>query len=161
MAGHHKVEVENAGEILNATLTMSGWGLVDFTDVVEVKERTQKYFQFCVNENFKPTVASYALALGINRTKLWRYRMGEIRIPEECQQTLEFGCSIIAAQMESYMMDGSVHPILGVFLAKNNFGYKDTSEKINVTANLIDTTAASKLEQKYLHDIVGLDDKKE
>ena len=49
------------------------------------------------------------------------------------------------------MQNGKINPVSGIFLMKNNFGYKDQSEVVLTPNNpLGEATDRSTLEQKYL-----------
>lgn len=60
---------------------------------------------------------------------------------------------------ESYMQNGAVNPVSGIFLGKNHYGYKDQQETVVVTPNLLGDGADQKqLEQRYLDSVVVEED---
>ncbi len=98
----------------------------------EIEERCLDYFQKCIEDNMKPNVAGFALAIGCTRVTLMNYISGVTAIPSENQAVLIHFYSVLNSLMEDYIMNGKMHPLSGVFLSKNNFGYKDSSEIVQV-----------------------------
>ena len=54
---------------------------------------------------------------------------------------------------ESYMMDGKVNPVTGIFMAKNHYDYVDKTEHV-VTPNQRseEEYSADEIRQRYLED---------
>lgn len=98
----------------------------------EIRERCISYFEKCIEDNMKPNVAGFALAIGCTRVTLMNYISGVTPIPTENQQELIHFYSVLNSLIEDYIMNGKMHPLSGVFLSKNNFGYKDSSEVVQV-----------------------------
>ena len=94
----------------------------------ELEERCYEYFEKCIRNDMKPTVAGFALALGCARTSLIDYMNGAKKIPMENREVLVKYNNVLNALIEDYMMNGKVNPVAGIFVAKNNFGYKDSQE---------------------------------
>lgn len=129
---------------------------IDLRNVDQVKDRTMKYFSICEKNDMKPSVAGLALALGIERTTLWKIRTKqEGGYPAEVINTLKRAVQIINAMMEDYMQNGKINPVSGIFLMKNNMDYTDKQEVV-VTPNnpMGDTTDIKQLEERYRDSIV-------
>ena len=121
---------------------------VTFESAEEVKERTITYLDICEQNDMKPSVAGYALALGIDRVTLWRIVKGVIVKPSEVSNVLKRAYDLLNAQMEDYMQNGKINPVSGIFLMKNAWGYKDKQE-IEVSASQGDAESPDQLASKY------------
>lgn len=143
---------------------MALWDLpkVDLHDADEVRDRTNAYFAMMAEQDMKPTVIGYAMALGIDRRQLWaivndqpyngvsRYDLppGPVDAIKKGYRTMEF-------LWETYMQNRKIDTVAGIFLGKNNYGYKDQQETVVVTPNLLGDGADQKqLEQRYLDSVV-------
>lgn len=108
--------------------------LHDKNDPQEVQQRILDYFTICGQCDFKPAVASLALALGIDRMTLftWVNGTGGVKSPEVID-TIKKAYAVINAGYEEMMNNGKINPVAGIFLMKNNMGYKDQTDHV-VTA---------------------------
>ena len=121
---------------------------IAFETAEEVDERTAEYFAICSMNDMKPSVAGYALALGVSRKVLWEYVSGRIVKPDGVRNSLKRAYDFLNAQMEDYMQNGKIQTIAGIFLMKNSFGYTDKQE-IEVAAKQDAETSPEQLAQKY------------
>lgn len=121
---------------------------ISFQSAAEVKERTVAYFSICEQNDMKPSVAGYALALGISRQELWNIVSGRRVKPDGVVDALKRTYNVLNAQMEDYMQNGKVNPVTGIFLSKNHFGYQDKQE-IEVAAKQDAESSPEQLAQKY------------
>ena len=124
-------------------------------DPAETAERTATYFEICDRNDMKPSVAGYALALGIDRRRLWEIVAGKIVKPDGVTDVLKRAYLLLNAQLEDYMQNGKVNPVTGIFLTKNHFGYQDKQE-ITVSANQEATESPEQIEQK-IRDAIPAD----
>ena len=156
---------KNTKYILSA---MSLWELppIDLNEPDDIQQRTNTYFHMMAEQNMKPTVIGYAMALGIDRRQLWAIvndqpypanggRTWE-NIPRRSLDIIKKGYKTMEYLWESYMQNGALNPVSGIFLGKNNYGYKDQQETVVVTPqNLLGSGADQKqLEQRYLDSVV-------
>lgn len=159
-------EGRNRKYILSA---MSLWELpaIDLKDEEQIKERTDTYFAMMAEQDMKPTVVGYAMALGLDRRQLWALvndqpysgRGYVYDIPPRCADRIKKGYKTMEFLWESYMQNGAVNPVSGIFLGKNHYGYKDQQETVVVTPNLLGDGADQKqLEQRYLDSVVVEED---
>lgn len=99
-----------------------------------------------------------SLAFGVDRKTIWAWANGvdSKTLPTESRNLIKKAYQLLNAQMESYMQNGKINPVAGIFLMKNNMGYADKQEVI-LTPNqqLGDQVPAEDLEKKYLEDVVG------
>lgn len=121
---------------------------ISFDSAEEVAERTAVYLDICEQNDMKPSVAGYSLALGIDRKTLWRYVTGEIVKPDAVRHVLKRAYDLLNAQMEDYMQNGKINPVSGIFLMKNSFQYQDKQE-IQVSAKAEDAESPDQLASKY------------
>lgn len=128
--------------------------VVDLHDSEQVRDRINLFFNMCFENDFKPTVASYAASLGCNRKELWALiaqpeygQRNYNNLPTLTYDYIKKGYSSLEQLWESYMQNGKINPVSGIFLGKNNFGYVDKTEHViepKATLN------EDELEQKYL-----------
>ena len=121
---------------------------VDMSNAEQVHERTCEYFRICTQNDMKPSVAGYALALGIDRTNLWRIVSGATVKPVEVRNTVKRAYEMLNAQMEDYMQNGKIQPLAGIFLMRNNHGYSDKTE-IEITTKPDAESTPEELDMKY------------
>jgi hypothetical protein len=125
--------------------------VIDLKKPEEVRDRINEYYNMCFENDFKPTVSSFAAALGYDRKTLWsmmnRANQGWADLPTLTCDYIKKGYSSLEQLWEYYMQNGKINPVSGIFLAKNNFGYVDKTE---YTIEPKATLNESDLEQKYL-----------
>lgn len=126
---------------------------IDFRDPVQLRKRVVDYFQLCADHDMKPSVAAAALAIGLDRRRMWEIRSGNFcrvtGIPQECKDIVNSVYDSLEVLWEGYMMNGKINPVSGIFLGKNNFGYQDKQEYV-VTPNQMAMEAdPSVIEAKY------------
>ena len=102
-----------------------------------VQERLAEYFQIHFDADLKPTVAGMAMALGIDRRRLWEIRAGAklgghtpIELPTLTVDCIKKAYDFMENLWENYMQNGKINPVSGIFLGKNNFGYQDKTEYV-------------------------------
>ena len=122
------------------TMDMFHWGKVDFMNPDDVEDRVLQYFKHCYDDDMKQSVAGLALALGIDRRRLWEMGQLEnqslsIQTTPEVREVIKHAYVMLNSQMEDYMMGGKIHPVSAIFLMKNNMDYKDQSE-LTLTPNM-------------------------
>jgi len=109
---------------------------IDINNPSQVKQRINEYFSICAEDDTKPSVASLALSFHISRHDLfnWLNERSEGIKNQESLRTLKTAYNTINSYYEHMMNNGKINPVAGIFLMKNNMGYKDTTDYI-VTAN--------------------------
>lgn len=125
---------------------------IDLKQPMQVKNRILEFMQICVDNDFKPTVASLAACLGLNRIELLRLIKGEDQYAALPTLTLSYckkAYGSLEQLWESYMQNGKINPVSGIFLAKNNYGYVD---KVEHTVDVRPTINDNELENRYLID---------
>ena len=105
---------------------------IDIRNYEQVQQRILDYFELCANRDMKPGIVALALALGTDRRRLWEMKNGIANktIPQEVHELVRTVYDSLEALWESYMQNGKINPVTGIFLGKNNFGYQDKQEYV-------------------------------
>ncbi len=111
--------------------------------------RTEAYYNICEKFCQKPTWEGLALAFGINRHLLSKWREHQVNwvsdagIADFLQQEWAFLNSVHVSAMEAGTMD----KITGIFLARNNFNYLNEDAKPRQTEVTVHFTADQLIEE--------------
>lgn len=125
-----------------------------------VQARLDEYFRIHMEADLKPTVAGMAMALGIDRRRLWEIKTGNHHtskglesLPTMTTDSIKKAYDFLETLWENYMHNGKINPVSGIFLAKNNFGYQDKQD-IVVTPNTRNDSDynAEDIRARYLTD---------
>lgn len=116
----------------------------------EIRARSLEYFNLCNQDNMKPTVAGYSLALGCSRLGLIDYLSGKRSMPRENKAELEKFYGVLNSLMEDYMHNGKINPVSGIFLSKNNFAYRDQQEVVTIDNRETTSTPESLIAESNL-----------
>lgn len=110
---------------------------IDVHDPEAVQQRLNDYFGYMASQDAKPTVAGMAMALGLDRRRLWEIKTGNYHtnkwlesLPGEVTDSIKKAYSLMEYLWENYMVNGKINPVTGIFLGKNNFGYQDKQEMV-------------------------------
>lgn len=142
-------------ESIDFVMAMSSWDSFDLDDADAMKQRYEDYMALCKRYKTKPLISGFCRAMGISRQELidWgsgrRNRLSE-RLTTETAVLLKNLVQNFEVFWEyAFQNNGYRNPVTGIFLAKNNFGYKDTSETI-VSHKVADSgPTKDQLEAKY------------
>ena len=128
---------------------------VDMSNNEQVTQRVDEYFQLCADNDMKPGMAGLALAFGYDRRSLWEFINGKRAKNQDVADTLKKASEILDIMMETYMQNGKINPVSGIFLMKNNLGYTDKQEVvITPQSPLGDQKDTKAIEEKY-RDSIG------
>lgn len=126
---------------------------INFRDPVQLRKRVVEYFQLCADHDMKPSVAAAALAIGLDRRRMWEIRSGNFcrvtKIPDECKDIINDVYNSLEILWEGYMLNGKINPVSGIFLGKNHFGYQDKQEYVVTPNQMAMETDPSVIEAKY------------
>lgn len=102
---------------------------IDITDAEQVNRRVVEYLTTCIDNDIKPGVATLAMALGIDRNRFLKIISGasgeNSGITYSVRSVVKRAYAMFDAMWETNMQSGKINPACGIFLGKNNFGYKD------------------------------------
>lgn len=133
---------------------------IDLHNPEDVQARLTEYFDIHMRADLKPTVAGMAMALGIDRRRLWEIKSGAllgghtpIDLPHDSVDSIKKAYDFLENLWENYMNNGKINPVSGIFLAKNNFGYQDKVEHV-LTPNVHNDSDydAEDIKKRYLSD---------
>ena len=102
---------------------------IDISDERQVTQRIMDYFNFCANNDAKPSMIGMANWLGIDRSTLNSWKRGEYRTSTH-SPVIEKAVGILEQLWSDYMQNGKINPVSGIFMGKVFFGYKDVSEYV-------------------------------
>lgn len=111
-----------------------------FKDRGECLEEVEDYFKLCYECNVIPTIASLSLYLGLNRETLYNYANN----PKiyDFSNVLKTAIDTCQSYQEGAVLDGSIQAVPFIFLSKNYYGLKDTTD-ISFNNQQNDTTINS------------------
>ena len=133
---------------------------IDLKNPDAVQKRLDEYFAIHFEADLKPTVAGMAMALGVDRRRLWEIKTGAklgghtpIDLPTLTVDSIKKAYDFMENLWEHYMHNGKINPVSGIFLGKNNFGYQDKTEYV-VTPNMNNDSDfnAEDIRARYLTD---------
>ena len=147
----------NNKKYLKGALELAKLPKCNLHDPEEVRTRTLAYFEMCMENDLKPSLSGLALSLGTDRIRLWEAREKKtVYDNDEVSEILRQAVRILDTLMNDYMQNGEIQQIAGIFLMRNNFGYRnDTEITINpVKDPLGDITNIDELQRRYDEDMV-------
>ncbi len=124
---------------------------IDTKDIPQLQGRIKQYFEICVEDDMKPSVAGLALAIGVDRKTIWQWAQSE---NSDRSNTIKRAYQVLNLMMEDYMQNGKINPVSGIFLMKNNFGYQDKQDVVITPNNpLGEKVDRKQLENKYIESV--------
>ena len=96
----------------------------------ELQNKIDNYFNQCKAENRPYTVTGLALALDLDRKALINYSKNE-----EFSNTIKKAKAIVENYLEEHLISGQGNSSGIIFNLKNNYGWKDKQENINIETN--------------------------
>ena len=145
---------------ISVSLKLFNLPAIDLRNPEQVQARLNEYFNIQFEADLKPTVAGMAMALGIDRRRLWEIRAGakmggtsSYDLPTLTLDSIKKAYDFMENLWENYMQNGKINPVSGIFLGKNNFGYQDKTEYV-VTPNVHNDSDynAEDIRARYLSD---------
>ena len=126
------VNPDENSNMISYALALMNLPKIDYNNHNQLKQRIEDYFNLSSAYGYKPAVASLASALRIDRATLFNWLNGKTETikNKECFDTLKAAYDSINMLYEVYMNTGKINPVAGIFLMKNNMGYKDTTDYI-------------------------------
>ena len=118
----------------------------------EISERSLEYFKACSDDGVRPSLTGLALSLGTT-VKGFQSLFNDRRMPEECLNALGKAAAKVEDVTISLMLDTRIQPVTGLFILKNHFGYKDTSD-VNINSIRKSGDTPQEIAEKY-KSVVG------
>lgn len=139
---------DNSRYIRNALVSLN-LPPIDLEDPDQVENRIRQYLDWCVQNDQKPKVTGMANWLGVHRDTINSWFRGECRSKTHSDIIKKY-YSILEELWESYMQDGLINTVSGIFLGKVMFGYRETSEIVLTPNSLLDNADPSETRKKYI-----------
>ena len=140
---------------INHSMRLANLPKIDIDDKEQVANRINEYFSICAQDDMKPSVIGLAVALDIDRRRLWEIREGVRGGNKEARDLLKKAMSLLELQMNDYMQNGKINPVSAIFLSKNHFGYADKQEVVVTPQSpLGEGQDVKQIEDRYKESIV-------
>lgn len=97
----------------------------------EFVTRFNDYFNFCIEQEVKPTVESFALAFGVTTATIRNWESGEYGSFKK--DLVKRAKTIMQAFLTNAVMEGQVNPVTYIFYSKNYYGMVDKVEHVENT----------------------------
>ena len=166
LAGDLGQEPGDNTRIVQTSMKFFDMPKVDLNDPEAVRERLCEYFKIYGEADLKPTVAGMAMALGVDRRRLWAIandqptggQGSKMKLPEETADLVKKAYEILETSMENYAAAGKINPVMAIFMMKNHFGYQDKTEYV-LTPNQQQASDydADEISKRYLSDSTTID----
>lgn len=127
--GNDKLLPGDRGRYLRSALKAWNLPVIDISDPEQVEERIYWYLNKCVEDDMKPTVMGMCNALGISRDTFYQWGVGNYR-GHTHSDMIKKARDFMEEMWETYMVEGKINPIVGIFLGKNHYGYADKKEVV-------------------------------
>ena len=146
--------VEDNSKFISHALHLAALPPCDMNNPEIVQERCMQYFEVCAEDGTKPSVAGLALALNTDRRRLWEIREGKVNKSKEVSDILKRCMQMLELQLVDYMQEGKVNPVVGIFMSKNHFGYKDQQDVVVAAQSALgDEKSAEEIRQRYIDSV--------
>lgn len=122
---------------------------IDISDPKQVEQRIIDYFDFCEQNDRKPSMIGMANWIGVDRKTVQFWKSGDYR-SETHLPVIKKAIDLLEELWVDYMQNGKMNPTSGIFLAKNMFQYKDVQDVVVTPNNPYDTQSEEELSGKYL-----------
>ena len=146
-------------KFLTVNMALFNMEKIDMTDVDAVQNRLNDFFMLYGQNDMKPTVAGMAMALGMDRRRLWEIKTGanigssnhQMDLPPRVVDCIKKAYFLLENLWETYMNSGKVNPVAGIFLGKNNYGYQDKTEYVLTPNTQSDNDySADEIRERYI-----------
>lgn len=152
--GADLVEAGDNSRYIRQALVSMDLPPIDISDPKQVEKRIREYFEYCAEQDIKPRVLGMANWLGVHRDTLAKWRTGVRRAGKGNDEVMQRAMGVMEELWESYMLDGKVNTVAGIFLGKVMFGYKEPTEVVISAANpLGDQQKAPEALEEYLNTV--------
>lgn len=127
-----------------------------FTNAKELKNKIDKYYDWCKTNEKPICITGLAWYLGTNRMTLLNYKNDDMVIrfkeenPEEYSEIIKIinkAYARVEFEYETYLFEKS-KTVGGIFTLKNNFAWQDRQEIVNVDNNNINITLTDDEEEE-------------
>lgn len=123
---------------------------IDTDNASQIHRRFDEFLMVCAENDLKPTVADFCVALGVDRSTMTRWKSGKVNKPPEVVKELQQCMAFLNAFAEHLLVDNDTSPASAIFYTANSHeGYSDAREIKISAAEVLDQTSTKQLEEKY------------
>lgn len=146
-------------DLIDLSLRVAKLPPIDNTNAEQLAGRADEYFQMCLDAGVKPTLNGIASATGLDRRRLWEMRTDVpgrgFTYNKKCRDVVKRIYLTLENLWESYMQEGKINPVSGIFLGTNHFGYVSRQELSFGRPDALEVTATrEELAERYGQNIV-------
>ena len=125
---------------------------IDLDDRAAIEQRIQEYFAWTISAEVKPSFASLALAIGVDRKTLLAWENEETRKGSGYCDIIKKAKSLIRSIVEDNGTEGRVNPVYTMFLLNSSAqGYSNNS-KVEITSS----APAEQIAAPSMDDIIDI-----
>lgn len=149
--------LDNALEISSLPLDE---GKVNLDNYDEVRIRIDQYLKTIKKYGMQPTIVGLASAMGLTKATLYNIHQGTrtVRDPR-VKSLIDQLYNVTLMVLEDGMQAGIIKEVTGIFLLKNNYGYKDTQEYVIQGSNLLgDAKSDAEMLEQYRASVPMLEE---
>lgn len=110
------------GKQITEQLSLAKLPAIDYRDPEQLEKRITEYFQWCADHDTRPHLEELALAVGVTRQCLWKWRKQGGKRGELIDRAVQ----LLASLHESWGLSGKLNPATFCFIMKNHYAYSDT-----------------------------------
>lgn len=152
-SGNENLKPGDTGRYLRHALSSWDLPVIDISDEKQVEARLQWYFNSCIEDDVKPTVTGMCRSLGIDKKTFYLWGQGEYRQGTH-YPIIKRAYEMMEEMWETWMLNGKVNPVVGIFLGKNHFGYADKQDIVVTPNNPLGAMGSeSEIQQRYIESV--------
>lgn len=147
---------DNQADTIAMNMELFDMPSIDIGDPDALRQRWFDYQMLCERYGSKILISGFCSAIGVSRPEIlnWsagkRTRLDNLLSPASAE-ILKKILQMFEVSWESAMQNnGYRNPVAGIFLGKNNFGYKDESQTIVKHEDAAQGPSKAELEAKYM-----------
>ena len=148
----------SADEIAQVTkhaLEVALWDEIDTKDPEQLRDRTLKYLQYCIDNKIKPGNLGLYNAWGLTKGEVSNIQQRE---PNSLRSgVIKKSRQIMSQIREQLMSDGKINPVTGIFWQKNWDGLKDQQEVIVEPRKQIEANQSPEEVRQMLEQDIPID----
>ena len=126
MADFNSEQISNMVNRVGGELRAVPKNPVSLSDISSVKQITLDYFTACEKAGTIPSMSGLARALGHSRQNL--YNCVNRQSPKDAAAWFELCKDAISEMLETSSMTNTINSIVGIFLLKASYGYREGAE---------------------------------
>lgn len=154
-----KAKMSDQERFMSLNAEMLTYPDIDFDDPEQVRERIAECFRLYGKYGMKVTMSGLGLMLnGKNRQEIWAIACDgtvwgrQPKVTPEVRDLIKKAYQGLEVLWETYMLNGKVNPAAGIFLGKNQFGYKDVTEQVIIPKREEEEYNTEDIKNRYLED---------